>query len=429
MNSFERSKSRIAQACQYIPGGASSNARLGISPTPLVIQSGRGPYLIDIDGNRLIDYYLGLGPMMLGHSPPAVIEAVKAQIDKGILYAGHSEIEMEAAELVCQLVPCAERVRFAATGTEAVQAALRLARAATGRRRIVKFEGHFNGWLDNVLWSVAPSAEACGPVDHPSKVGGTPGQDPHAGDEVEVLGWNDVGAVERRLAERDVAAVIMEPAMSTTRGVIPPRPGYLEGVRAACSKTDTVLIFDEVVTGFRLSPGGAQKQFGVTPDLATFGKAIANGFPVAALAGRADLMTRFVTQPVMHAGTYNGHPVNMAATVATLRELGRGEVYSKIERSGRRLMEGISDILQRHSLAARVQGYPAMFQLAFGVTEPIETFRDTFATDRPRYVRFATKLIERGVRVLERGLWLLSSEHDDDIIDFTLEAVEASIKE
>lgn len=422
MHSFERSRARIVEASRHLPGGVSSNFRLGISPTPLVIRSGHGPYVVDIDGNQLIDYYLGMGPMILGHSPSAVIESVKAQLEKGILFAGQTEIEFEAAELVCKLVPCAERVRFGSSGTEVIQAAVRLARAATGRQRIIKFEGHYHGWLDNVLWSVSPLADACGPSDRPRKVSGTPGQDPNCGDHLEVFGWNNLKAVEERLVHRDIAAIIMEPAMCNT-SVIPPRAGYLEGVRAACTKTGTVLIFDEVITGFRLSAGGAQKVFGVTPDLAAFGKAIANGFPVAALAGRADLMDRFVTERVMHGGTYNAHPVNMSATVATLKQLARGEIYTEIERRGRRLMAGMTEILQRQGLPARVQGFAPIFHVAFGVTQPLENFRDTFAADRSRYIKFTTTLIQRGVRALERGAWFMSAAHDDEVVDRTLDAV------
>jgi glutamate-1-semialdehyde 2,1-aminomutase len=425
LNSFEHSRLRMSQACQHLAGGVSSNFRLAISPTPLVIRSASGPYVIDADDNQLIDYYLAMGPMILGHDPPRVIAAARAQLDHGILFAGQTEVEFEAARLVCELVPCAERVRFGSSGTEVIQAALRLARAATGRQTIIKFEGHYHGWLDNVQWSVAPAPDACGPPERPAKVAGTPGQDPHSGDSLDILGWNDLKAVEDRLARGDVAAVIMEPAMCNT-SVIAPRPGYLEGVRAACSKAGTILIFDEVITGFRLSAGGAQKRFNVTPDLATFGKAIANGFPVAALAGRADLMDRFVHGRVMHGGTYNGHPVNMAATVATLRELASGEAYAVIQRQGRRLMEGIAEILQRHSIPARVQGFPGIFHVAFGVTTPLLSFRDTFGIDRVRYVRFTTALIERGVRALERGAWFLSSEHDDGVIDRTLEVVESA---
>jgi glutamate-1-semialdehyde 2,1-aminomutase len=427
MNSFEQSKIKMLQATRYLAGGVSSNFRLGISPTPLVIRGGDGPYLIDVDGNRLIDYYLGMGPMILGHSPRRVIDAVKAQLDHGILFAGQTEAEFEAARLVCELVPCAERVRFGSSGTEVVQAALRLARAATGRKTIIKFEGHYHGWLDNVQWSVAPTQEVCGPAGKPSKVPGTLGQDLHSGDHLDILGWNDLQAVEERLALGDVAAVIMEPTMCNTSAILP-RAGYLEGVRAACSGNGALLIFDEVITGFRLSAGGAQQRLGVVPDMATFGKALANGFPVAALAGRADLMDRFASGQVMHGGTYNGHPATMAATVATLQELAQGNVYELIERRGRRLMDGIADVLRRAEFPARVQGFPGIFHVAFGVTEPIETFRDTFAIDRTRYVKFTTALVERGVRALERGAWFLSAEHDDAVIDRTLEIAEDAVK-
>src|SRR5215475_13010102 len=216
LNSFEQSKLKMSQARQFLAGGVSSNFRLGISPTPLVIQSAQGPYVIDADGNRLIDYYLGMGPMILGHNPPSVIEAAKAQLDKGVLFAGQTEVEFEAARLVCALVPCAERVRFGSSGTEVIQAALRLARAATGRQTILKFEGHYHGWLDNVQWSVAPAADSSGPREHPNKVAGTRGQDPASGTHIDVLGWNELAAVEDRLSRGDVAGVIMEPAMCNT---------------------------------------------------------------------------------------------------------------------------------------------------------------------------------------------------------------------
>jgi glutamate-1-semialdehyde 2,1-aminomutase len=422
---FEKSKQRMAAASRYLAGGVSSNFRHGVSPTPLVIQSGSGPYVTDIDGNRLIDYYLAMGPMILGHSPESVVRAAQRQLDRGILFAGQTEAEFEAAELVCRLVPCAERVRFSCSGSEVIQAALRLARAATDRQTVIKFEGHYHGWLDSVQWSVAPAEEACGPVEAPAKISGTLGQDPLTGEHLHILPWNNLQAVEDRLAQGDVAAVIMEPAMCNT-SAIPPSAGYLEGVRAACTKHGTVLIFDEVVTGFRLSVGGAQGLFGVTPDLATFGKAIANGFPVAALAGRADLLDQFVTKRVMHGGTYNGHPACMAAAAETLRILEKGDVYTLINRSGRQLMEGILEVLRRRGIEARVQGFPGIFHIAFAPNRPIRSYRDTFDFDRARYVRFTTALIERGVRALERGAWFLSFEHDAPVIDRTLQIVDES---
>lgn len=427
LNSFGRSEAQIREASRYLAGGVSSNFRLGMRPTPLVVRSGEGAYLTDTDGNRLIDYYLGMGPMLLGHNPRRVIAAARRQLDDGVLFAAQTEAEYRAARQLCELVPCAKRVRFGTSGTEVVQAALRLARAATGRQTVVKFEGHYHGWLDNVLWSVAPSADACGPEPHPNTVAGTIGYDSRAADNLEIMVWNDLPALERRLAVGDVAAVIMEPVMCNG-GTIPPRTGYLAGVREACTRSGTILIFDEILTGFRISAGGAQQLYGVTPDLATFGKAIASGFPVAALAGRADLLDMFVSGGVMHGGTYNAHPMSMAATAATLEVLAEGLVYRQLEERGDRLMGTISEILARHGIPARVQGFPAMFHVAFGITSPVESYRDILLADRARYIRFAVALLERGVRVLERGTWFLSCEHDDKIIDETLQAVEAAAR-
>jgi glutamate-1-semialdehyde 2,1-aminomutase len=422
MMSFDESARRIRDYSQWIAGGVNSNFRLGIAPTPLVFDRAEGPYLYDVDGNRLIDYYLGMGPMILGHSPQSLRDAVHRQIDRGILFAGQSELEAEAARLVCEMVPCAERVRFGSSGSEVVQAAIRVSRAATGRRVILKFEGHYHGWFDNILWSVAPGLNAAGPEDNPVPIAGSAGQDPAAADGVEILTWNDLERLQQRVQKGDVAAVIMEPAMCNA-GAVRPAPGYLEGVREACTRHGTVLIFDEVITGFRLAPGGAQQVFGVTPDLTTFGKAIANGFPVAALAGRADLLDLFATAGVVHGGTYNAQCVSMAATVATLQDL-TPELYATIEKRGTRLMRGVEQALDRAGLRAVVTGFPGVFHVGFGLDAPARNYRDLARIDRPAYVRFATALLGRGVRVLERGAWFMSREHDEAVIDATLAAVE-----
>jgi glutamate-1-semialdehyde 2,1-aminomutase len=419
---FDESARRIAAASRRIPGGVSSNFRHGISPTPLVFERADGPWLFDVDGNRLIDYYLGMGPMILGHSPDTVRRAVIEQLDRGILYGGQSRIEAEAAELFCEMVPCAEKLRFACSGSEVVQAALRLARAATGRRVVVKFEGHYHGWLDSVLVSVSATPESAGDPSRPNRVPGSAGQDETAWGSVEVLPWNDLAALERRLGAADVAAVIMEPAMCNA-GAIAPASGYLEGARAACTRSGTVLVFDEVITGFRVAPGGAQQLFGVTPDLATFGKCLANGFPVAAVAGRAELLDLFATGGVVHGGTYNAQPVSMAATLATLRALADGSVIRGIEPPGRRLMDGIAAALAAAAIPAVVTGFPQIFHVAFGLNEPARSYRDLMRMDRARYVRFCAELLKRRVRVLERGAWFLSSTHDASIVEQTLAAV------
>jgi glutamate-1-semialdehyde 2,1-aminomutase len=418
--SFEESRRRLTEASKYLPGGVSSNFRLGMSPTPLVFERADGAYLFDVDGNRLIDYYLAMGPMILGHTPADVCAAVVAQLEKGILYGGQSAVEAEAARLVCEMVPCAQKLRLNSSGSEAVQTALRLARAFTGRRVIIKFAGHYHGWFDNILWSTAPPADASGPV------AGSRGQAEETR-EIVVLPWNDLVALQARLAQNDVAGVIMEPVMCNS-GAILPLPGYLEGVREACTKAGTVLVFDEVVTGFRVAPGGAQARLGVTPDLATFAKAIANGFPVAAVAGRKDLMD-LMTQGVVHGGTYNGQAVAMAATIATLKRLRDPATHAGMEVRGRRLMQGIQAAFDAAGIAAVVNGFPQIFHVAIGLGEKPRNWDDLLKMDRARYVKFATALLRHGVRALERGAWFLSTEHNDDVINATLEAVQRAISE
>jgi glutamate-1-semialdehyde 2,1-aminomutase len=422
---FEASHEAIARAGRSMPGGVSSSFRLGMAPGPRVFERAAGACLFDVDGNRLVDYYLGMGPMILGHDPPEVKRAVLEQLERGILYGGQSRVEAQAAELMCAMVPCAERVRWAGSGSEVVQLALRIARAATGRAVVLKFEGHYHGWLDSVAVSTSPAPDAAGPADAPRRVPAGLGQDEAAAAHTEVLGWNDLGALERRLAAGDVAAVLMEPAMCNA-GAIAPAPGYLEGVRAACTRHGTVLVFDEVITGFRVAPGGAQQVYGVTPDLATFAKAIANGFPVAALAGRADLLERCAGGGVLHGGTYNAHPVAMAATAATLAALADGTVHRAIAERGERLMAGIAQRLHAAGLPAVVTGFPQIFHVAFGLEAPARHWRDLQRADRPRYLRFARELLARRVRALERGAWFLSREHDDAIVDETLHAVEVA---
>ena len=424
---FDRSKKMIAEAIEVLPGGVNSNFRLGMKPTPLVFERGEGPYLFDVDGNRLIDYYLGMGPMILGHNPAPVIEAVRKQLDSGILFAGQTEIEQEAARLVCEMVPSAEKVRFSCAGSEVVQAAWRLARAHTGRSKIVKFEGHYHGWLDSVLWSVAPPVDQHGPLEAPIPVPASAGQDAKAGENTEVLPWNDLELVRQRLERGDVAALIMEPAMCNTSTIFPAE-GYLQGVRDVCTETGTVLIFDEVITGFRVAPGGAQQLFGVTPDLTTMGKAIANGFPLSCLAGRGDLMDLFVTGGVMHGGTYNAQPATMAALVATLTELGKPATFDALTIQGNRLKDGIGDALDKAGIKARVEGFPQVFHVGFGVDCPVTDYRTSLQADKDRYIRFTDALHYKGVRALERGAWFMSSAHTSDVVDTTIEAVAAVAK-
>jgi glutamate-1-semialdehyde 2,1-aminomutase len=425
--SFDRSAALIAENSGHVAGGVNSNFRSGMAGGPLVFQRGEGPYLIDADNNRLIDYYCGMGAMVLGHSPKTVQQAVRDQVEKGILYAGQSEIEFQAAKILCERIPSAQRLRFGSSGSEVAQAAFRLARAATGKRIILKFEGHYHGWFDNILWSTAPGENAAGPEDAPVLVPGSKGQDPIDAAGLDVIGWNDLKQLEARLAEGDVAGVIMEPAMCN-QGAIAPAAGYLEGALAACRKHGAILIFDEVITGFRLGRSGAQGRFGVTPDLSIFAKAVANGFPVAAIVGRADLLDMFATGGVLHGGTFNAQPVTMAAMVATQEAL-TPEGYETASKRGVRLKDGIAAILKDASLKAQVTGFELMFHVGFGLDAPAHNYRGLLKTDKALYVKFAHALLKRGVRVLERGAWFVSFAHDDAVIDATLEAVRGATKE
>ncbi|MCL4187151.1 MAG: aminotransferase class III-fold pyridoxal phosphate-dependent enzyme [Rhodobacteraceae bacterium] len=417
---FDASQRMISEGAAFVAGGVNSNFRLGMAPGPLVFERGEGPWLHDVDGNRLIDYYCGMGATILGHTPAPVARAVADQARMGCIFAGQTRLEFEVAQLLCSRIPAAQRLRFASSGSEVAQAAMRLARVATGRRNVIKFEGHYHGWLDNILWSTAPALNAAGPADAPVPVAGSTGQDPSDAAGLAILGWNDLAAVEARLARGDIAAVLMEPAMCN-QGAIAPAPGFLEGVRAACDRHGTVLVFDEVITGFRLGPAGGQGLFGVTPDLALFAKALANGYPVAAIMGRADLLDLFVRGGAVHGGTFNAQPVTMAAALATQREL-TPEAYATAGVQGMRLQEGIRAALSDAGIVAQVVGFPLMFHVAFGLDRPARTYRDIAAGDRAGYARFAHLLLQRGVRVLERGAWFVSFAHDAAVIDATIDA-------
>ena len=424
---FDGSERAVRDGARLMPGGIGSDFRKGVQPTPLVIDHGDGAYVVDIDGNRLIDYYLGMGPMLLGHTSAPVAEAVAAQLGRGILFGAQSELEYRAAELIIEMMPAAERVRFGSSGSESVQAALRLSRAATGRRQILKFEGHYHGWFDNILWSTAPTPEAMGPSDAPTPAPGSAGMDLNAGDGLVVLPWNNLDLAERRIRQGDLAAVIMEAAMCNT-SAIAPAPGYLEGIRQACDDSGTILIFDEVITGFRLGSGGAQGYFGVTPDLASTAKALANGFPVSALVGRGDLMDMLAgPKNVVQAGTYNGGAVMMAATIACL-EIFRGpDAYAELTTHGTRLMHGIETALAEQGVRGVVQGWPGIFHVAVGTDGPIIDYRSARMAHRGAYIRFTEEMLARGVRALERGAWFVSMAHSEAEITTTLDVVSEAL--
>ncbi len=429
---YERAKAALA-------GGVSSNFRLGGQPAPLFFERGEGPYLFDVDGHRYVDYVLGMGPCILGHAPPAVVERVAASLAQGQLYAGQHRAEVALAERLQALVPCAELVRFGSSGSEVVQAALRLARAATGRRLVVKFEGHYHGWFDSILVSVHPPLEppaAAAAIELPKHLPSA-GQAAAAAQDVAVLPWNDLPALERFLQARahETAAVIMEAILCNT-SVIHPRPGYLEGVRALCDRYGIVLIFDEVITGFRVAPGGAQALLGITPDLATFAKALGGGFPIAAFAGKRAIMELAGSGAALHGGSYNGNVPSVIAALATLDSLAadNGRAYRQMATLGERLMAGLRERAARLGVPLHVQGLGVVFNTAFlragydPAQVEIADYRSfQRATDAEALRRFLRLLQDRGVRVTSRGTWFLSTAHGDAEIETTLAAAEAAL--
>ena len=431
---FDKSAQLLERARRVIPGGISSNVRANWEPHPLFYERGEGSHVFDVDGNESIDYVLARGPLLLGHSPTPVIEAVKAQLDRGLMYAGQTELEVEVAELVRELVPCAERVRFGSSGSEAVHAALRLARACTGAKKILRFEGHYHGWYDNIAWSVAPPLEDAGPRQCPIPVSTSLGQPPEDAANVTVLPWNDLNLVKHLFEDRgeEIAAAIAEPIMCNF-GAIPPEPGFLEGLRDLCTRHKILLIFDEVITGFRVSLGGAQELYGVTPDLATFAKAMGGGMPVSAIAGKEEYMRAFGELKTVHAGTYNSAPFSMAGTLAALemlRENG-GALLKKAHETARALMEGFTRLGAQSSLPLAVRGVPPVFHVSFVPegAKPVVDYRSALQTDRVLTRRFWKGLQERGIRAIPDGLWFVSTAHTEEDVEKTLHAAEEALRE
>lgn len=405
------------RALARTPGGVHSNVRL--SGPEAFVKRAQGAWIHSVDGVDYVDYMLGQGASFLGHAPEVVVDAAFASAANGLICGGQHEYEVRAAEAVCEAVGWADMVRFGMTGTESVQAALRLARAVTGRTKVVRFEGHYHGWLDNVL--MAEDKGCWGPASN--------GQlESHFADFI-TLPWNDTDVITdvfRREGER-IAAVIMEPIM-INNGVIEPRTGYLEWVRRQCCRHGVVLIFDEIISGFRIALGGAAARFGVTPDLATYGKAMGGGFPVAALAGRADLMHRLGTGEVNHAGTFNGWIPSMAAVVATLSQLRDSAPYVAISEHGSQLMAGIRELGAAHGLPLRVAGLPMAFHVSFGEAE-VTDYRSLQRLDLARYRELAAALVDHGIWVAKRGVWYVSAAHGPADLDAALTRFKATLND
>lgn len=428
---FAHSARLFEEAMKFAPGGVHSNVRLSMKPFPLFFRKAKGCHLWDVDNNEYIDYALGMGPVILGHANPEVNQQVLASLGEGQLYAGQHAQELKLAQTICEIVPCSQMVRFSLSGSEAVQAAMRLARAATGREAILKFEGHYHGWFDNIDVSVHPDEAQMGPLLRPATVPMSLGQDADAYRCIRVLPWNDLEVAADFLDAHgpEIAAVLMEPIMCNT-SVILPHSGFLEKVREHCTKRGIILIFDEVITGFRVGLGGAQEFLGIQPDLAIFAKALANGYPISCLAGSRDLMRLFSEGGVVHAGTFNGNRIGCAAALATLSVLRRNsaEVYAHIRKVGSLLMNGLKKLGTEMREPLLVQGLPSVFHTTFANQREITDYRSYSRCRLDLQAKFVWLLLERGVRIADRGTWFLCAAHTERDIELTLKAARDAVR-
>lgn len=412
-----------------IAGKVLAGGGLGLFILPpdvnLVVARAAGSHVYDLEGREYIDYHLGSGPALLGHAHQAVTEAVSAQLAKGTTYYFLNEHSICLAQRLVDAVPCGEVVHFTGSGTEATFFALRIARAFTGRTKVLKFEGGWHGMHDYALWGTTPNQ----PSDYPHARPDSAGIPPQIGETVLVAPFNEVeqavDLIERNAHE--LAAVIVEPLQRVLR----PEPGFLAAIREATSRRGIVLIFDEIVTGFRLAWGGAQETYGVVPDLATYGKAMSGGFPLAAIVGRAEVMaaldarkTTDRSQQVWATNTYNGNPISAAAGNAALDVLSAPGVYERLRRIGSRLRAGICEAGARHGFAVQAPGEDAVFGVRFTKRTPLRTWADLLTADRDLGMRWAVELLRRGLLVNPNEKFYISLAHSDVDVDRTIEIVD-----
>jgi len=431
MKKLQKSKKLFEEAEKLTPGGVHSALRF-FDPYPIFISRASGSRLYDVDDNEYIDYHMAFGPVILGHAHPSITAAVKNQLDKGIIYGLSNELEVEVAKKIVSYVPSAQMVRFCNSGTEATYHAIRVARAYTGRSKILKFEGAYHGWHDFVSFSSGPSLKDAGPIESPIPVPDTAGLFTEAAKDIIVVPFNDQEIVEKTIKKhgKDIATLITEPILHGSATCITPKEGFLKFLREITTEHNIVLIFDEVVTGFRHDLGGAQKIFNVTPDLTTFAKAMANGFPVAAVCGRKDIMERFKpTGNVDYGGTFNGNPICMAATLATIRELEKKDLHKHLFNLGQELRDQLNEVIAELGLKAQAIGFGSVFQVLFTDKE-IANYRDTLASDKELFKKFQSEMLNRGVFILPKPnkRCHISAAHTMEDISYTVENAKEVLK-
>jgi glutamate-1-semialdehyde 2,1-aminomutase len=426
-----RSHEWYARAQQSLIEGVNSPSRGAAvyEQGPVVLERGRGSHVWDADGNEYVDFMMSFGALIQGHAHPKIVEVVSQTIADGSHFAAATPAELEAAEKFRRMVPSAEAVRFANSGSEATMLALRLARAHTGRTKFLKFEGHYHGWYDPYLLNGnSHPADQLGSPEHPTRWPDSEGIPAATFDQVVLAPWNDTAALEHVMAEHghELAAVITEPIMANV-GCIPPRDGFLQRLCELAHQEGALFILDEVVTGFRYAPGGCQQYYGLQPDLSTFGKALGAGFPVGAVAGPRAILDRmrWGEHMVLHYGTFNGHRLTMKVIAANLDLLSAPGAYQRLHSIGDAAIAGLREVFRRHNVPALVQGFGPMFQIYFTERDAIHDYRDYCRyVDTAKYSRFVHRLLDRAVYMTpSNGLhWIISTAHTEQDVEYLIEA-------
>lgn len=423
---IKRSVSYFEEAKRLLPGGVDSPVRAfqSVGGQPLFIDRGQGPYIFDVDGNRFVDYVLSWGPLILGHAHPQVVEALHKAVQEGTSFGAPSPLENQLAKLVQEFMPNIEMLRFVNSGTEATMTALRLARAYTGRDKIIKFRGCYHGHADLLLVQAGSGVATLGLPD-------SPGVPKATVQDTLVAEYNDLTSVESLFETypEDIAAVIVEP-VAGNMGVVPPREGFLEGLRNMTREHESLLIFDEVMTGFRVHPGGAQARYGIEPDLTTLGKVIGGGLPVGAYGGKQEIMEMVApVGPMYQAGTLSGNPLAMSAGIATLQRLKKEGVWKGIDQAARTLCEGIADEADAAGIPLYQTRVGTMFAGYFS-KDKVTDWETASQSDQERFGSYFRELLKRGVYIapsqFEAGF--ISSVHDQDAIEHTLDAVRGAFQ-
>lgn len=420
---YSKSAELLERSKKVLAGGVSSEFRKYNHPHAIFYTHGKGSHLFDVDGNDYLDFTLSQGPLILGHSHPHVLKSVADYSEEGQLFAGQHIKEIELAETLNRIIPSAELMRFCLDGSEAVQTALRVARAKTGKQKFLRFEGHYHGWLDNVAWGIStPSVDALGSRENPNVFPWSAGLPEHAKDEFIILPWNDLDLVKMTLADHhhEIAAIITEPIMCNN-GCIVPKEGFLQGLRDLCDQYGIALIFDEVITGFRMSIGGSQRYFGITPDMSIFAKAMGSGYPISAIVGKREWMSLIEDAKVIHAGTMNSSNPTIAAALATIEVLEKENPYERMFRFGNKLMDGLRKAAAANNHNLLVQGPGPMFNIGFTDLKSVNDYRDTLSYDRAKLGKFISAMHDERVRIIGRGLWYISAAHTEEDIDHAIE--------